>query len=220
MLEVTQIKKTYGKKEILKDITFAANCGERIAIIGKNGCGKSTLLQILTGIIKADSGEIRFFGKNPNQKRSYFHKFCGYVPQENPLMEELTVKDNLYLWGADRSDYYEKLLETFELQNILKMPVHQLSGGMKRRLSIACALAEWPPILFLDEPTTALDLHYKESIAQWMQTYQDMNGILVLTTHDIQEISACDRCLYMKDGVLRELSQREREPGQLHMLFA
>jgi len=91
------------------------------------------------------------------------------------------------------------------LEELLKTEVRKLSGGMKRRLSIACALAQWPPILLLDEPTTALDLYYKDNIQQWLMQYRSMNGIVLLTSHDENEILSCDRCLIMKQGKLTEL---------------
>ncbi len=98
------------------------------------------------------------------------------------------------------------LLSSFELEELLKTEVRKLSGGMKRRLSIACALAHWPPILLLDEPTTALDLYYKDNIQQWLMQYRSMNGIVLLTSHDENEILSCDRCLIMKQGKLTELT--------------
>ena len=163
-------------------------------------------MQILAGAIQPDAGEISFFGKNPLQKRTYFRKYVGYVPQEPPLIEELTVKDNLKLWGVWQSEHRELLLSSFELEELLKTEVRKLSGGMKRRLSIACALAHWPPILLLDEPTTALDLYYKDNIQQWLMQYRSMNGIVLLTSHDENEILSCDRCLIMKQGKLTELT--------------
>ena len=162
-------------------------------------------MQILAGAIRPDAGEISFFGKNPLQKRTYFRKYVGYVPQEPPLIDELTVKDNLKLWGVWQSEHRELLLSSFELEELLKTEVRKLSGGMKRRLSIACALAQWPPILLLDEPTTALDLYYKDNIQQWLMQYRSMNGIVLLTSHDENEILSCDRCLIMKQGKLTEL---------------
>lgn len=115
------------------------------------------------------------------------------------------MKDNLKLWGVWQSEHRELLLSSFELEELLKTEVRKLSGGMKRRLSIACALAQWPPILLLDEPTTALDLYYKDNIQQWLMQYRSMNGIVLLTSHDENEILSCDRCLIMKQGKLTEL---------------
>jgi hypothetical protein len=91
----------------------------------------------------------------------------------------------------------------------LQTEVSKLSGGMKRRLSIACALVENPPFLLMDEPTTALDLYYKESIHQWMKTYQQKNGIILMTTHDESEIRNADRCLFMDEGKVQELDAED-----------
>lgn len=209
MLEVSNIKKSYGRKTVLDHISFHAESGECVAIVGRNGCGKTTLMQILAGVIRPNEGELRYFGKNPLSKKKYFRKLCGYVPQELPLMEELSVKDNLRLWGVGTRKEDQELIREFQLEELMRVTVAKLSGGMKRRLSIACALAEWPAILFMDEPSTALDLYYKESIGNWIKTYCGMNGIVVMATHDEKEILSCDRCLLMKEGKLCELSKEE-----------
>ena len=219
MLKVSNIKKRYGRKMVLEDISFEAYCGERVAVIGRNGCGKTTLMQILAGILRPNEGELRYFGKDPQSKKEYFRKYCGYVPQELPLMEELSVRDNLRLWGVDHSDGSEEIIRQFELEEMMKMTVSKLSGGMKRRLSIACALAGWPPILLMDEPATALDLYYKENIGNWMQSFNAMNGIIVMTTHDEKEILSCDRCLLMQEGHLTELSKEEQNMSSIRKML-
>jgi ABC-2 type transport system ATP-binding protein len=206
MIEVSHIQKKYGKKQILTDISFTAAPGECIALVGRNGCGKSTLLKILAGVMDPDGGEIVYYGKNTIRGR---REFCGYLPQENPLMEELSVRDNLRLWEGKHRTAMETVIAQFGLSDILKQKVKTLSGGMKRRLSIACALMKMPAVMIMDEPTTALDLYYKESIQVWMQQYLKGNGIVVMTTHDEGEIAQSDRCLLMKDGVLSEVDKTE-----------
>jgi ABC-2 type transport system ATP-binding protein len=206
MIEVSHIRKKYGKKQILTDISFTASPGECIAVVGRNGCGKSTLLKILAGVMDADGGEIVYYGKNTIRRR---REFCGYLPQENPLMEELSVRDNLRLWEGKHRKAMETVIAQFGLSDILKQKVKTLSGGMKRRLSIACTLMKMPAVMIMDEPTTALDLYYKESIQVWMQQYLKGNGIVVMTTHDEGEIAQADRCLLMRDGVLSEVDKTE-----------
>lgn len=206
MVELLHISKKYGKKQILNDITFRVNCGECVAIVGENGCGKSTLLQIMAGIMQPNSGSIRYFEQDLVHNKKLFKKYCGYVPQDNPLMEELTVKDNLLLWGWDLKHPNTAVAEQFQLSDIMNKKVATLSGGMKRRLSIACALLQNPPIVLLDEPTTALDIFYKENVQTWIAQYRKRNGIVVMTTHDEGEIMNADRCLVMVDGKLEDVT--------------
>ena len=206
MIELSNISKKYGKRQILNNVNLHANCGECIAIVGKNGCGKTTLLQIMAGISKPDNGKISYFDKDVLQNRKLFSKYCGYVPQENPLIEELTVKDNLRFWGWNLKDSKETIIENFELKEILNKPVSSLSGGMKRRLSIACSLINQPVIMLLDEPTSALDIYYKESVQTWIQNYRKQNGIVIMTTHDESEIINASRCIVMTEGTLEEIT--------------
>ena len=215
MLEVKSISKKYGKNQILNKVSFTLSPGECVCIVGRNGCGKTTLMQILSGAMKADAGSVRFFGKDPKKNRGLYSKFCGYVPQESPLLPELSVIDNLKLWEVDKCPNYDYILETFELKDILKKRVSTLSGGMKRRLGIACAIAKWPPILLLDEPTTALDLYYKESIEDWLSEYKKLNGIILMSTHEEKEIMFCDRCLFLKDGRLSEIPMDENTMDEI-----
>lgn len=206
MIEVKHISKHYGKKQILNDVSFQVEKGERVVIVGKNGSGKTTLLRIMSGLVKANMGEIIYCGQSMKESSKLFRKYCGYVPQENPLIEELSVKDNLRLWSNDK-ETCDKIIERFELQEILKMQVMKLSGGMKRRLSIACALLTKPAILILDEPTTALDLYYKDDILSWLKAYQKDGGVVLMTSHDENEILSADRCFILLAGQLLEVKK-------------
>lgn len=209
MIKVSDISMKYGKQKIIEDISFEVQCGERVAIVGKNGCGKSTLMKILAGTLKPQKGSVSYFGQDALKNNKIIRQFCGYVPQENPLIDELSVRDNLKLWESVAGKKAQDVVSYFQLNEMMKKPVRELSGGMKRRLGIACALVGWPSILLLDEPTTALDLYYKESINTLLNDYQKMNGMVVLTTHDQAEIMACDRCLVITDGHLKELKKEE-----------
>lgn len=203
--EVKSIKKNYRhhKKTILKDISLEANGGECIGILGTNGCGKSTLLSILAGIRKANSGSFAARYKEPSKEKPVI----GFVPQENPLMEELTALDNLRLWYSNSPlDLQEELkqgtLHLLGISDFLHTRVSQMSGGMKKRLNIGCAIASNPQILLLDEPGAALDLPCKEQINQYLQAYKEQGNLILIATHEEPEIALCDRLFLLKDGIL------------------
>lgn len=200
MVKVESIRKNYGKRRILSDVSFQLNRGESIVILGRNGCGKTTLMQLLSGITKSDGGNITYFGNEMKYGSRQFRKLCGYVPQENPLVEDLSVLDNLKLWGY-KKDKDPSLLVEFDLQDIVFQKVRNLSGGMKRRLSIACAFVTYPPIMILDEPTAALDLYYRSEIMNWLLKYKKSGGIVIMTSHEEAEIKEADQCMLLQDGV-------------------
>ena len=204
-VQIKNLQKHYGKKQVLKDITLSAEGGRCIGILGSNGCGKSTLLSILAGVLQPDSGAFFCDEKNLLKDPARRAALVGYVPQGTPLMEELTAKDNLLLW-YDRQTLEQELksgvLQLLGIEEFLKVPVRKLSGGMKKRLSIGCAMANRPPILLLDEPLAALDLVCKESIFRYLQEYKKAGGLLLLTTHDVMALPLCDECYIIKDGVL------------------
>ena len=200
----------YLKKYIIKNMNLEIPKGKITMIIGSNGCGKSTLLQILAGALRPDGGDITCFGDQPLRRRALFRKYCGYVPQENPLMEELTVLDNLRLWGFRKSHPDVAILQQFGLEDLLNQKVESLSGGMKRRVSIACAAMMHPPVMLLDEPTNALDICYREEFYQWLSLYQQYGGIVLMTTHEESEIMNAQRCMVMNGGRLYELNDTDR----------
>ena len=198
-LEIKNIEKSFQRTPILKGISLTVSSGTCIGLLGSNGSGKSTLLSILAGILPADKGEFLLDGKKPDSNH------IGYVPQGTPLMEELTAWDNLLLWysrTALEQELKEGVLHLLGIEEFLHKQVRKLSGGMKKRLSIGCAMAKHPPVLLLDEPTAALDLVCKEHIADYLNAYKASGGILLLTTHDPAEIAMCDATYILKDGVL------------------
>ena len=210
VVRVSQLAKSYGRKRVLSSVSFEAYTGECIGILGANGCGKSTLLSILSGCLKADAGTICYLGKTV-QKRKDFLSSAGYVPQENPLFTSLSVLDNLRYFYADSPVSLEHELESgiphlFGLDSVKKTKVKHLSGGMKRRLAIACALSCHPPVLILDEPGASLDFVCKEDIRQYLKLYRKNGGTVLLTTHEQSEIDMCSRLFLLENGSLNVLS--------------
>ena len=211
-ITVKDIYKKYGKKEVLKGVSFSAHSGECVGILGDNGCGKSTLFSILAGIQQADSGEFLLNDADLLKNPKYRRKYVGYIPQGTPLFEELTARDNLLLW-YDKKSMEEELkngvLKMLGIDEFIKVPVSKMSGGMKKRLSIGCAVSEKPPILLLDEPMSALDLSCKKEIFKYIENQKKAGGIVLLVTHDILELELCDTCYMVKDGSLIEVDKTQ-----------
>lgn len=199
-LEISDLKKKYGKKLVLDGVTFSAKEGECIGILGGNGSGKSTLLSILAGVVGADAGTVEVKNGDRNAR-------IGYVPQGTPLIEELSAKDNLLLW-YDRKTLKQEMesgvLKQLGISDFWRVPVRKMSGGMKKRLSIGCAVSGDPEVLLLDEPTAALDIACKNSIYEYLNAFRKKGGLILWATHDVHEIETCDRCYVLRGGKLED----------------
>lgn len=206
-IDIVGLKKRYGKRDILKGVTLNIEFGSCIGILGGNGSGKTTILSILAGITDADEGEFicEDYDLLKDDKRRRF--LVGIIPQCNPLIEELSGKDNLLLWH-DRKylnmSAKEGIIKELGITKFINKRVSTLSEGMKKRLSIACAVKKHSKILLMDEPGAALDIVAKEIIHEYIKKFTDMGGIVILVTHDEGELNLCDRHYILKDGVLNE----------------
>lgn len=197
MFIVKNISKCYGSKSILSDISFEVKSGMCIGLLGINGSGKSTLLNILAGCIKPDSGNYCFDGEGK----------LSYLPQENPLMDDLTALDNMKLWykGPSRnmmSDKNKLVFSQLGIESFLKKKVKTLSGGMKKRLSLAIALMNEPDILLLDEPLSALDMLCKQGIVKCLQGFLADGGSIIIATHETAALDICHKIYSLKGGTL------------------
>lgn len=213
-IRIENISKSYSKKEVLKNINFEMNSGECIALIGGNGSGKSTLLSILAGSVKSDKGKF-FCGEEDlfknAKKRS---ELIGYVPQFPPLIEELSALDNLKLWYK-KDALEDDVIKMLGVDSFLKTRVSKMSGGMKKRLSIACSVAHHPKILLLDEPSNSLDLVCKKEILSYISHFKKEGGCVIIATHDVSEIDYADRTYLIKNCQLSEYSY----DGDIHRLI-
>ncbi len=206
MIEISKIKKSYGKKAILTAASFSMPEGTCTGIIGKNGSGKSTLLSILAGVCKAE-GAFFYQGKDLLKEKKLRQNLVAYVPQGLPLFPELTGLDNLLLWykcrKKDLSERLEKdLLLNLQIKDLLNLKVNKMSGGMKKKLSIACALSENPQILLLDEPTSALDICARMQIKEYLDKFRKAGKSIILVTHNEDEIRFCNQCFMLNNGIL------------------
>lgn len=191
MIFAKDIYKGY-KQNILNGVSFKAYPGTLTGIAGKNGAGKSTLLKILSGILKSDKGDI-YIDENNISNES---KIC-YIPQENALFSDLTVKDNLkFFCSISNVPFNDFNLE----KDLLNKKIHELSGGMKKRINILASLINNPDYVLLDEPTANLDLYNKELILNLMTDLVKSGKCLILSSHDLDELYSSDVLYVLKDG--------------------
>ncbi len=202
--ELRDIRKSYGKKTVLRGVSFGAERGEAIGIVGANGSGKSTLLRVLSGVLRPDAGEFYWEGSDLLRSRPALERTVAYVPQGTPLIEELSALDNLRLWydaDALRASLRDGMLRQLGVQDFLKVPASRLSGGMRKRLSIGCAISRDPQILLLDEPAAALDLAARERLLDYFAAFRARGGLIIMATHDLRELESCSRCFLLRGGI-------------------
>ena len=210
MLEISGICKSYRRQVILEGVELTVEPGDCVGIVGYNGCGKTTLLSIISGALKADKGSIVFNGRQAVGRPRVFAEEAAYVPQENPLMDELTVRDNLLLWYRGSRKGMEEDLKNgaaamLGVDKMLNRTAGKLSGGMKKRVSIACALSNHAPVLIMDEPGAALDLECKELIRNYLREYMAGGGAVVLTSHELAELALCTQMHVLRQGRLTKI---------------
>ena len=203
MLKLEKVTGGYANIPVLKDVTFEVADGELVGLIGLNGAGKSTLIKILTGEIKPDNGTILIFGidiKNIDEIR----KIVNVSPQESAIISNLTVYENLeffdHLYGINDAMLIDDIKMLFNLKEFKNKRSKTLSGGYKKRLSIAISLITRPRILFLDEPTLGLDIIARRDLWRII-TKISMSTTIVLTSHYLEEIeSLCEDVIILSKG--------------------
>lgn len=211
-LEIREIRKYYGRKRVLEKITLTAEPGQCTGIVGANGCGKSTLLRILAGAERADGGSILIDGKEIGRRREAA-EHIGYIPQESVLIPELTVMDNFRLWTGfgDRRENQknlENLCSQFEIRPFYREKVKNLSGGMRKRAGIVCALIHGPSLLLMDEPSAALDLVFKEELKGYIREFTQKGGSVILCSHDAGELALCKSLWAIWDGTAYRVPEK------------
>ncbi len=218
ILEIKNISKSYGDLKALDNFGFSINRGEIIGLLGPNGAGKTSLISILSGTLKDFSGSVSFLGEDLFKNRKLKNNM-GIVPQDMAFYDDLNAIDNLMFWGGlydiSKKKLKERaidLLKIVKLDDRVKEPIKNFSGGMKRRLNIAIGLIHEPELILLDEPTVGIDVQAKVSI---LEIIKDLgkNGISVIfTTHQLSEVEEiCSKIIIMDkgrklvEGTLKEL---------------
>ena len=209
-LEVQNLKKNYGKKNVLKDVSLSLSKGEAIGLLGPNGAGKTTLFYTIVGLIKADEGKVLLGGENITSLPIYIRARMGigYLPQENSIFRGMTVEENilsvLQIIEKDKKQQVRKLkslLEEFSIEHIRKSSALALSGGERRRVEIARTLASNPSFVLLDEPFAGVDPIAVNDIMSMVKHLKDRQIGVLITDHNVREtLKIVDRAYIVYDG--------------------
>ena len=206
-IEVSGLTKRYGRVEALGGADLSVGRGEVFGLVGPNGAAKTTLIKGLVGALRPSSGTARVMGLNPLEDRAELRQRIGYMPQGAALYEDLSAGDNVGFFGAahrtpDLKKKVDEVMHFTELSGRADDPVHTFSGGMKRRVSLACVLVHRPEVIFLDEPTAAVDPQLR---SRFWKTFRELardGTTLFISTHLMDEAMLCDRIAILRSGMI------------------
>jgi ABC-2 type transport system ATP-binding protein len=212
------LRKSYGSVVAVNELSLSVNRGECFGLLGPNGAGKTTTIEILEGLIAPDAGDVEVLGLRWATHERELRQRLGIQLQETQLPDKLTVDETLRLFRSfyDRGATIGELLQIVELDAKRTSRVGKLSGGQKQRLSLACALAGSPDLLFLDEPTTGLDPQSRRQLWETLRKFRGEGGTIVLTTHYMDEAEfLCDRVAIVDRGSVIALGTPSELIGSL-----
>jgi ABC-2 type transport system ATP-binding protein len=210
------VSRRYGDMAAVDDISLQVNAGTILGVIGPSGSGKTTMIRMLTGTLEPTAGKLSVLGQNPRQFTRHAREKLGYMPQHFVLYEELTASENLsfvaslfgLLWPK-RGRRVNEMLKVVDLWEARGRRARQLSGGMQRRLELACALVHDPLLLFVDEPTAGLDPMLRQKIWDEFRRLREVGRTLVVTTQYVGEAEYCDEVAVLAHGRLIALAAPE-----------
>ena len=203
------LTRKYGDRVAVESITLEVAAGTILGVIGPSGSGKTTLIRMMTGTLEPTSGDIRVLGEIPRKFRRQTRERIGYMPQLFVLYPDLTVYENVdfvaalfgLLWGR-RARQVRRMLEFVELWDVKGRKAKDLSGGMQRRLELACALVHNPTLIFVDEPTAGIDPVLRQKFWDEFREFREAGRTLVVTTQYVGEAEYCDQVAIIAEGKL------------------
>jgi ABC-2 type transport system ATP-binding protein len=235
-LQLCEIGIAYAGVPAVADLSLSVEGGEILGLLGPNGSGKSTTLNAIAGVLDLSAGEIRINSITRDGDPDSYSRLVGLVPQEPAIYDELTISENLAffgqlygLGGVHLQRRMQEVLDRVRLSLNQRGRLETLSGGMRRRVNLACALLHDPSVLLLDEPTVALDPPSREALFETLESLRDDGRIVILTTHELVEAEQiCDRVALLKRGQLIaqgrlsefEVTERATLVGQLREALA
>jgi ABC-2 type transport system ATP-binding protein len=215
VIDVDRLNVTYGDFHAVKDLSFQVGRGEFYALLGTNGAGKTSTLETVEGHRAPTSGTVRVFGQDPSDRASVRPR-TGIMLQESGFSPDLTVAESVRLIGGltRRTDRVDRVLGVVDLTRKANAKVSQLSGGEKRRLDFATAVYGSPELVFLDEPTTGLDIQSRDALWESVDRLREDGSTIVLTTHYLEEaqqradrIGLMHRGVFYREGTVAELTR-------------
>jgi ABC-2 type transport system ATP-binding protein len=204
-IEIKNLHKKYKDIIALDNINLKVPKGKIFGLIGPNGAGKTTLIKTLVGLLKPTRGQTIVLGLDPIHNKNQLKQFLGYMPQTASLYEDLSAKDNVKFFAeaSNIKNIKDRVTETLgfvELGHRSNNKVHTFSDGMKKRVSLACALVHNPKIIFLDEPTAAIDPELKMKLWELFRRLADQGSALFVSTHLMDEAMYCDQVAILRQG--------------------
>jgi ABC-2 type transport system ATP-binding protein len=210
IVTVNSLEKSFGEKKVVKEISFDVKEGEILCLLGPNGAGKSTTINILCGILGYDAGQMNYKGKNIKSCLNDFKQHLGVVPQDLAIYEDLSAQKNVRffasLYGLKGKELEQKVNKALDFVGLLERKndkAKTFSGGMKRRLNIACAIAHEPELLIMDEPTVGIDPQSRNHILSSIKKLSQHGMTILYTTHYMEEVEEIStRILIMDSGTV------------------
>lgn len=226
VLEVRDIHRNYGKKEVLKGVTFQINSSEIVGLIGKNGAGKSTLFKVITGLLKQKSGTVKILDQEVSSKNRKIFQQVGCLIEQVSLYPHLTGYEHIQivakLTDTKIDEHVETLISTLKMNSYIHNKTKTYSQGMKQRLGILLAVLNKPKLLLLDEPLNGLDPEGVYEIRTFLLNICHQEGMsLLISSHILSEMQIfCDRFLFLKDGVIsKDLTKSDLKNSNLEQEF-
>jgi len=208
MIEVQELRKCYGDLTAVDNVSFTAGAGEIFGLLGPNGAGKTTTIGCISGLLLPTAGHVRVMGHDVVRDGLAARRALGVVPQDIALYDDLSATENLKYWGGAQGltdpllrESIQRALELTGLQDRAKEPVKQFSGGMKRRLNLACGIVHRPKVLLLDEPTVGVDPQSRVRLLELVRAEAQAGTCVLYTTHYMEEAETlCDRLAIVDHG--------------------